>query len=249
MLCEGEIQAWFAWLDVAATELEAFRVTLAPDEIARAARFLYDRDRNRYIAARGMLRILLGRYIAVRPEALSFTYGKHGKPALEKPASDVRFNVSHSDSLALFAFTLRREIGCDVEQLRDDVLRDGIAERFFSPGETAALKALSPEQRNLGFFNCWTRKEAWIKARSEGLSIPLDSFDVSLAPGDAAALLKTRPDSAEAARWSIQAPEAPAGFTAAVAVEGSPCRLLLNVWSASYRIQTFASTDMPGRSR
>ena len=231
MIADGEVQAWFASLDCQTETIERMRALLAPDELERAARFHFDRDRNRYIAGRGMLRRLLGSYVNTVPELLVFRYGEHGKPDLAEPGSPVRFNLSHSHGLALYAFVAGREIGCDVEKLREDVWRDRIADRFFSPAETAALNALPPDQRTLGFFHCWTRKEAWIKARSHGMSIPLDSFDVNLASGDPAPLNGTRPDPAEAARWTIHPLEAPSGFAAAIAVEGPACRIVAAEWS------------------
>jgi len=221
---EGEVHAWFATLEAAPEEIDRFRGLLAADELARADRFHFDRDRNRYIAGRGILRTLLASYLRADAKALSFIYGEHGKPGL--PAGDLRFNLSHSHGHALYAFTQGREIGCDIEMLRGDVLRERIAERFFSPAETAALMALPPQQRTQGFFNCWTRKEAWIKARSHGMSIPLDSFDVTLAPGEPARLLAVRPDVAEASRWTLHALDAPEGFAAAIAVEGEPVRIV-----------------------
>ena len=231
MIADGEIQAWYANLDWEAPTIARMRALLAPDELARAARFHFDRDRHRYIVGRGILRRLLGAYLNEAPERLEFRYGEHGKPELAEPLSPVRFNLSHSHGLALYSFIAGCAIGCDVEKLREDVWRERIADRFFSPAESAALNALPPEERTLGFFQCWTRKEAWIKARSHGMSIPLDSFDVNLAGNDPAHLNGTRPDAAEAARWTIHPLEAPAGFAAAIAVEGGPRRIVAGEWS------------------
>jgi 4'-phosphopantetheinyl transferase len=230
---EGEIHAWIASLDVSAGALDGFRAALSTDELARAARFHFDRDRAHFTAARGMLRRLLADYLETAPAGLSFVYGEHGKPALAAPwdATGLRFNLSHSHGYALYACTTGREIGCDIEQFRDDVLGDRIADRFFSPAENADLNALPAEARTQGFFNCWTRKEAWIKARSHGLSLPLDSFDVTLAPGEPARLLATRPDAGEAARWSLIALDAPPGFAAAIAVQGTPGRVAVRTFT------------------
>ena len=226
-LAEGEIQACFVGLDLPPAEVVRLRALLSADEQARADRFHFERDRGRFIAARGMLRELLAQHLGTTAERLSFVYGEHGKPALapEWHGAGLRFNVSHSHGFGLYAITTGREIGCDIEQLREDVLRDRIAERFFSPAENEALNAVEPGRRTEAFFNCWTRKEAWIKARSLGLSLPLDSFDVTLAPGEEARLVATRPDAAEAARWTIIALEAPPGFAAAMAIEGTARRV------------------------
>lgn len=233
MIAAGEIHAWFADLELSSDAIERLQTVLADDELQRAARFHFDRDRNRYIAGRGILRHLLAPYVGGRPEELSFRYGEHGKPELSSPASDLQFNLSHSHGLALYTFVLGREIGCDVERMRDDVWRDRIADRFFSRAESDALTALPPERRTEGFFRCWTRKEAWIKARSQGMSIPLDSFDVNLDANDPAPLRATRPDPEEASRWTIHPLEAPSGFAAAIAVEGGACRIVLRDWSES----------------
>jgi len=226
----GEIHAWFADLEQPAGAIEQFAATLAPDERTRAARFHFERDRSRYIAGRGILRRLLGAYLETPPDRLLFRYGEHGKPELAEPVSDLRFNLSHSHGMALYAFVSRREIGCDIELLREDVWRDRIAERFFSRAEAAALSALAPELRTEGFFHCWTRKEAWIKARSHGMSIPLDSFDVDLAANEPSRLMSTRPDPEEAGRWTIHPLEGPPGFVAAIAVEGEAVPILVRQW-------------------
>ncbi len=128
--------------------------------------------------------------------------------------------MSHSHGVALYAVTRDREVGIDLEFIRRDLEVEQIAERFFSRRETATLRALPTALREYAFFLCWTRKEAYIKARGEGLSLPLDQFDVSLIPGEPAALLSTQPDSDEALRWSLQELTLASGYVAALAVEG-----------------------------
>lgn len=175
---------------------------LSADERERAARFHFLKDREHFIAARGLLRLLLSRYLDLPPQQLSFSYSPYGKPALagERDCTSLRFNVSHSHGVALYAFTLEREVGVDVEYIRQDVVGESIAEHFFSAQEVTSLRALPAGVQPQAFFNCWTRKEAFIKARGEGLSFPLDQFDVSLVPGEATALISTRNDPQEAAR-------------------------------------------------
>jgi 4'-phosphopantetheinyl transferase len=214
-----EVHVWRALLDQPQS-LTDFLATLAADEQERAARFLFQKDRERFIAARGMLRAILSRYLDVRPDDLSFGYSAHGKPFLvSEPGGDVRFNVSHSHGLALFAFAQKRDLGIDVEQVRLEVAGQRIAERFFSACEVAALRGLPANQHTEAFFNCWTRKEAYIKARGEGLSLPLDQFDVSLAPGQPPALLRAGMAANEAARWSMIELAPAAGYKAALVVE------------------------------
>jgi 4'-phosphopantetheinyl transferase len=234
-LADGEVHLWRASLVQTPDALRRFHATLAPDESAKAARFHFQRDRDHYIAARGLLRHLLGRYLARPPQSLQFSYGAYGKPSLDGApgAEDLRFNLSHSHELALYAFARGRDLGVDVEHLRADLAGDDIAERFFSTREISMLRTLPAGARTQAFFNCWTRKEAYIKARGEGLSHPLDQFDVSLIPGEPAALLGTRLDPSELARWSLHALDAGEGYAAAVVIQGTDYALRLWQWPPS----------------
>ncbi len=154
---------------------------------------------------------------------MRFAYTTYGKPLLadETGASGLRFNLTHSHGLALLAVTRGREIGVDVERIRDNLEGEKLAERFFSPREVAALRSLPPELRREAFFHCWTRKEAYIKAVGKGLSLPLDQFDVTLHPGEPAALLATRHDSEEAQRWSMRSLAPGEGYVGALARRGA----------------------------
>lgn len=173
---------------------------------------------------------MLGRYLNIPPEQLRFCYGPYGKPGLAEDSSGVpiRFNMSHSHELALYAVTREREVGIDIEYRREDFASEQIAQQFFSHGEVAALRALPAQAQVEAFFNCWTRKEAYIKATGQGLSLPLDQFDVSLAPGEQAALLSRQDQPQEASRWTLQELAPGDGYAAAVAVEGSGWQL--NCW-------------------
>ncbi|HEV2150490.1 MAG TPA: 4'-phosphopantetheinyl transferase superfamily protein [Longimicrobiaceae bacterium] len=219
---EGEVHVWSAPLDPPGEAVRRYGALLAPDERARAGRFHFERDRRRFTVARGVLRSMLGRYLGLDPRRVEFRYESHGKPALagEPAAGGLRFNVSHSGEMALYAVAAGRELGVDVEEVRP--MEDGlqIAERFFSAAEVAAFRALPAEIRDDAFFNCWTRKEAFIKAVGEGLSFPLHVFDVTLAPGEPARLLASR-DPNQAERWSLRGlPDPAPGYRAAVVVEG-----------------------------
>jgi 4'-phosphopantetheinyl transferase len=218
ILDPGDVHVWKIALDRPDGVTGSLRGLLSPDELARADRFRVERGRERYIVGRGVLRTLLSRYTGVPAQTLEFAYNGFGKPELA--GSDVCFNLSHSHGIALAAVTRGRAIGVDIERIREEVMRERIAERFFSPAEARALAALPPGQQAQAFFNCWTRKEAWIKARGQGLSIALDSFEVTLAPGEPARLVATRPDADEAGRWSLRALECEPGFAAALAVAG-----------------------------
>lgn len=227
-----EIHVWRSLLDQTPSQIRTLQQNLAADEQARAERFYFARDRGHFIAARGALRAILGRYLSRAPERVSLCYGSHGKPALADAfdGNAIRFNLSHSQGVALYAFTRGREVGVDIERIRDDLKTAEIAERFFSRQEAAMLRALPIELRHQAFFRCWTRKEAYIKARGEGLSLPLDGFDVSLGPGEPAAMLGTRPDPSEASRWSLHDLAPAPGFAAALAAQGHHWRVTCWQW-------------------
>ena len=219
----SEVHVWRTSLDRPSEEVEAFRRMLSSDELHRAERLVFPEHRRRYIVARGSLRSILARYLAVAPAAIRFEYGPHGKPQLDTSyalAHPLYFNLAHSDELALYAVTGLGAIGIDVEQILPDYPSAQIAKRYFSAGEIEALGKLAPQEYAEAFFRCWTRKEAFIKATGRGLTLPLDQFDVTLAPGEAPALLRTAWDPGEAAHWSLQKLEAGNGFTAALAVRG-----------------------------
>ena len=179
-----------------------------------------------------MLRTILGRYLGRDPAQLRFRYGPSGKPVLyvESGSHSIRFNVSHTRDIALYAVTIGREIGVDIERIRVDFGTEDIAARFFSGREVAALGALPPPYRLEAFFTCWTRKEAYLKARGQGLSFPLDRFTVSLAPGERAALLEVLDDPKETARWSVRQLFPGADHVAALAVEGRDWHLKCLQW-------------------
>lgn len=201
---------------------------LSTDERDRAARFHFEQDRQDFIFARGMLRALLGAYVKANPRELGFCYSEHGKPSLAEAHSEtgLQFNLSHTQGAVLIAVCQMRAIGVDIERVRDDFSLEKIAARFFSVAEQRALMNLPEAGRREAFFHCWTRKEAFLKARGDGLSFPLDLFDVSISANDTAVDLVTRPESAEAQRWRILPVTVPDGYSAAVAVtrQGSEAR-------------------------
>jgi 4'-phosphopantetheinyl transferase len=233
-LSAGEVHLWRALLDQPAHVLHQLGATLAADERDRAARFHFEKDRDRFVVARGALRSILARYLRVPPGRVQFNYSPYGKPALaaEFAAAHLSFNVSHSHALALFAIARGRALGVDVEYLRAAVAVREIAERFFSANEVAAFCALPAAQQPSAFFDCWTRKEAYIKARGEGLSFPLAEFDVSLRPHEPAALLCVRGDEREAARWSLRALDVAPGYAAALVAEGRDWQLKTWQWES-----------------
>ena len=206
-LTSGEVHVWRARLEqppeLEATLQENFLHTLDQQERERADRFHFEKHRRRFILGRGFLRALLARYLETTPEDVSFSYGPYGKPALSAQHHSLRFNASHSHELAVYAFAQDHELGVDVEYIKRDLETADIARHFFSAYEVETLSALPEAERAAAFFRCWTRKEAYIKGIGSGLSHPLDQFDVTLAPGDRAALLRDHRDPVEASRWSM----------------------------------------------
>ena len=227
-LRKDEIHVWQAYLKTDRETLCRFESTLTSDEKSRAARFLFSQDRDSFIMARGILRDLLGRYLGRPPAAIEFEYGPHGKPALHRKNSylPIRFNLAHSHGRALYAFADQREVGIDLELIRVDFGGEAVAKRFFSMREVMELRALPQALRAQGFFICWTRKEAYVKALGGGLQIPLNSFDVSLTSG--------RLEQFHAARnllWSLYSFQPAPQFVAAVMAEGRIRQLRYLDWA------------------
>lgn len=227
VIWQNEVHVWRANLDVPWSW--SFDQALSQEDRDRASRFRFEGDRQHFCVARASLRLILGRYLKTKPSGLQIDVGEYGKPYLAGTAATygVRFNLTHSNRLALIAITREREVGVDVEFMRPDFVNDDVAEHFFSRAEAEQFAAVAPEFRTQSFFNCWTRKEAYIKARGEGLSCPLDQFDVSLAPNTPATLLNSRLDRAEVSRWSFQDLFPEDGYAATLAVEGAFTRLVL----------------------
>lgn len=232
-LSSNQVHVWRATLDQPPERLLQLKKWLSEDELERADRFHFQHDRDHFIAARGGLRDILSRYLVLGASDLNFLYSPYGKPQLVDEINDLglHFNVSHSHGLALFALTRGRQVGVDVEFMRADLADEGIARRFFSTREVRALLSLPVEVRSQAFFTCWTRKEAYIKAVGEGLSMPLDRFDVTLVPGEPAQLLETRPDQSEAQQWQLFGLDPGDGYIAAVAVRAQKLQLAKLNWS------------------
>lgn len=230
-LHSGEVHVWRIELEQPDELLQKFRTTLDSEELRRAARFHFDKHRRHFVVGRGFLRDVLSRYLNAKPEALRFSYGAYGKPALagEHQDTSLRFNMSHSHNVALLAITKEKQLGVDVEHIRSDFASEDIARRFFSRLEIEGFNTLAKEEQVAAFFRCWTRKEAFIKATGKGLSQPLDAFDVTLAPAVPAALLRVQDD--DASRWSMSDLDAGTDYAAALVVEGVVTKV--KCWSAS----------------
>lgn len=239
---EGKVEVWQADLQFlsVARNCEAM---LSKDENERASRFRFDRDRDRFIVCRAILRTLLGFYLGIPPGELKFQYSSHGKPSLRNDfaSGGLCFNLSHSGTMALFAFARDRKIGVDVEQIRQDFESEVLAERFFSSSERQALSQIPASGRHDAFFHCWTRKEAFMKAKGEGLLLPLHQFDVSLTPNQPAEILATRPDCAERDRWKLHRLDVGEGYAGALAVENPITNVINYIFSSDSAMHAFKS--------
>lgn len=237
-LGSDEVQVWLANQDQQAERIKAFFQTLSPDEQQRAQLFHFERDRVRFIAARGILRRCLGAFLEMTADRVRFRYTDYGKPSLSVEFSSARinFNISHSGSNVLLAFSVGRELGVDIEEIRPDFATAVIAKRYFSALEVKTLRSLPTSVQAEAFFNCWTRKEAYIKAIGEGLSCPLDKFDVTLVPGELARLLETRGHGLPASRWAMRSLDVGRDCKAALVVEGHEWELKCLHWPGSGEI-------------
>lgn len=226
-LQENEVQLWRADLDALAAHESRWQQILSDDEQKRAARFHFAKDRQHFAAARAILRMILAGYLKVDPVEIEFRYSQKEKPHLADryQPSGIQFNVSHSGGVALYAFARQIELGVDVECIGRDIEAESIARRFFSDSEQQQLLTLPAAKRVEAFFRCWTRKEAYIKATGDGLSLPLAQFDVSLQPNDKDALLATRPDDTEAKRWLLREVPAGPGYVAALCAQNRVWKL------------------------
>ncbi|MGO9266758.1 MAG: 4'-phosphopantetheinyl transferase family protein [Candidatus Binataceae bacterium] len=226
-----EVHVWQADLEVSARMLDELQATLSGYELARAARFHFPRDRARFIAAHAIVRNILGGYLIASPAMLEFSSNEHGKPALAGNwRNELSFNLSHSGERVVVALTRDREVGVDVEEYVPSRADAAVAEHYFSPSEVARLHALPESIRPRAFFNCWTRKEAYIKARGLGLAIPLDSFDVSLAPDEPATLLRTSVGD-DVGTWQLRHLELGDRYIGALVASGTGWSFDLRHWT------------------
>jgi 4'-phosphopantetheinyl transferase len=238
VLADGEVHIWQAQLDRSPAEVQRLAKTLASEEMERAGKQYFAQGRNRTIVARGILRALLGDYLACAPGEIEFDYGSYGKPTLGYPyCPNLYFNLSHSDGLALYAFAYGYELGIDVERIRPMEDAAGIVERFFAPGEKEVYRVLPPDAQLEAFFNGWTRKEALTKATGEGLTLSLTDFEVSLAPGDPARLIRSN----FAVKWSLHNLSPGSDFVAALAINADNVKLRGWNWDAQFRLMRRAA--------
>ena len=231
-LSRDDVHIWRASLEQPVEYVCRLAQTLSSDEMVRAERFHFERDRRRFIVGRGVLRAILGQYLGTDPSQVKFSYGQRGKPRLAAgfDGKALRFNLAHSRELALYAFVRDREVGIDLEYIRPLSDAEEIAAWAFSRYENAELKAMPERKRREAFFGYWTCKEAYIKATGAGLSLPLDQFEISLALGKSPHLVRVEDASEEVGRWALEQLTPCAGYVAAFAVEGRDYQLRFLQW-------------------
>jgi 4'-phosphopantetheinyl transferase len=233
------VDIWRIDLTLSEEEIRLGRPWLSPDELRRAGRYAFEKDRRRFVVARMALRQILSTYLPAAPEGLVFAYGAHGKPELAGGLEDseLRFNLSHSAAIAVLAVARRAMLGVDIERIDGKLAAGEIAKRFFASAEAKTLQSLPPAERTKAFFASWTRKEAYLKAIGEGLSLPLHSFEVALRPGEPAALLHVPSKPKEVFRWSLYDIEVDEEYQSALAIEGQGHQLRFLRWQPPCEIR------------
>ena len=230
-LLDGVVDVWSASLDPVSQSVSRLVSYLEPDERERAERYLSERDRGRFVAGRAFLRMLLGRHVGVPPGDLRFSYDAYGKPALAGAGRGVRFNLAHSDALAVCAVGEGcGEVGVDIERVRPIADAGSVSRAFLSPEELARLAAFPEPARLRAFYEAWTRKEALLKALGCGLTRRLEDLEVSFGPGEPARLLRSLSDPGEVERFSLHAFEPEAGYVGAVALAGRAVQVRQRTW-------------------
>ena len=234
-LDQKQIHVWIIDLNnVGQFSVSELRQILAMDELAKSERFLFERDRKCYIVCRSVLRQLIGRYLHIPPQQIIFSYGKFGKPYLSQTMNyrnNLKFNISHSENLAIMAFVIGQEIGVDVEKIHGKLDISSIAQRFFSNHEVAQLQMLPQYLHQEAFFTCWTRKEAFLKARGDGLSFSLEDFDVSVDPREEPRLLAVQSAPEEVMRWQMHQIIPAANYISTLVVESRTKEFIFNTFN------------------
>lgn len=230
-LQDNEAHLWLVNINKSFRDLDYYTALLSPEEKKRSGRFHFSRDKNRNIITYAVLRLLISNYINIDPAQVMYKYNQYNKPEVaNRKNSGLGFNLSHSGNYIIYAFSLRREVGIDIEQKREINYADSIVKRFCSEKEKTEYFSFPPEQRNEIFLCCWTRKEAYIKARGEGLNFQLNNFTVSLNPADPPALLDVSDEPFEKQKWSLYDIEVHNGYYSTLAAEGKNLILRFFKW-------------------
>lgn len=218
-----EIDVWRASLELSTPQNKSLLDILSKDEVHRARRFHFKKDHDRFISARGTLRRILGSYLGERPEKIRFRYSSQGKPMLAGNADldTLYFNLSHSNALAIYAITQNKNIGIDIEHIKDDIATEQVAQKFFSHNEMNSLNKVPEKKRKRVFYQYWTRKEALLKATGKGISFPMDQFDVSLINGMDLSSIKFPQENKRHPHLYVQYIDPDENYVAAIAIEGN----------------------------
>ncbi|MEO6537019.1 MAG: 4'-phosphopantetheinyl transferase superfamily protein [Ferruginibacter sp.] len=221
LICLNQVHVWRASIDLTEVAIQKLLQILSADEVEKANRFHFQKDKKRFIAARGILRQILGGYTGTSPDKLRFNYTANGKPVLatNTDTDTLKFNLSHSGSFALYGFSLHQNIGIDIECIRHDISAVQIAQKFFSKKEISLLGQVDNDKFHQLFFQLWTRKEAILKANGEGISSSMEKIDVSLINGRGLSAVTLPSDESEGMRWYVQDLFPDHGFSGAIAVE------------------------------
>lgn len=229
-LADSDIHVWCVSLNVSPQDLSYYRSILSKDEVERAMRFVFEKDRNHYITGRGLLRSILGSYLRTDPTQIGFVYGQYGKPALKtgQDYKTLEFNLSHSKDLVVYAFTWNRQLGVDVEYVKPMPDMDDFSERYYSARETVFLNSLAGAQKESVFFKLWTSKEAFLKANGSGLTEPLNEVEVSLETWKSFVLNTVGKVKTQTERWHLEMFNPAPGYQAALVVEGCEGQIVFN---------------------
>ncbi|WP_298553733.1 4'-phosphopantetheinyl transferase superfamily protein [uncultured Algibacter sp.] len=220
LLAVNQVHVWCISFDISENEINYLKSFLTDDEIIKASKFRFEKDKNCSIITRGALRLLSGKYLKTNPKDIIFKYGQFGKPDY-RMKTNLKFNVSHSGNKAVIGFVLNNDIGVDIEDIKTNFEILDIAKNYFSNIEIKALKKLPKNLHAKGFYRCWTRKESFIKAKAKGLSFPLDSFSVSIESDDKAELLETKWDDNEKDLWKLFSFSQIENYVGAVSIKGN----------------------------
>lgn len=228
ILKSNDIHVWCVNLLQPEPVLTKLTSLLNNDERERANRFMFAKHKNAFTVARGVLRLILGKYLQQSPESIEFAYAHYGKPYL--PDNKLFFNLSHSNELAVYALCHTEMMGIDIEYVPKPIEHDALVTRFFSQYEIQQFRKLTPEQKQLGFFSGWTRKEAFIKAVGQGLSYPLDEFSVILTPEVEPLLFMSGDAAVPQTEWSLYSLNPAIDYVAAIAIQQSKSNLYCGQW-------------------
>lgn len=241
-----EVHLWAGRLAATTGQIDDFHRTLSHDERRRVEVFRFEKHRNLFIIARGLLRAILGWYLGQPSEHINFQYGPHGKPALCNGFKQVlHFNLAHSEDCVLYAFTQDCEVGVDLELVRELPDAGTIAKHFFAKEECADLFSIAPERRAEAFLSCWSRKEAYLKATGTGLSVPMDRFRVPLAPGQPPTFLSLREDRFHLSQWTVFHLTPLKGYVGALAIPSGNRILRKWLFEGTEECLNFLKTSHP----